>query len=79
MNRVKILKILNPLLGLVFLIQVFTIICLKFEIPINSILQLHEMNAYAFITIILLHIIFNWNWIQTHYFKAKKKSPPVKG
>jgi hypothetical protein len=63
MNRIKLLKIVNILLALSFLLQISTLFYKNFE--------LHETNGFILITLVFIHIILNFNWIKST-FKSKK-------
>lgn len=70
MNKQKLLKIVNPLLSVSFVIQVVSIVLYKFEVDTTMI---HEVNGYVFIALVVCHIYLNWGWIKANIFKSLKK------
>ena len=70
MNRAFLLKILNPVLAVLFFNQVISAM-------MHGILSralygfLHEAGGKLFTLAVILHIILNWSWIKANYFKKK--------
>lgn len=74
LNKVLILRILNPLLFLVVLFQGFTVIAMKFFFSsLPWVGDVHEVVGYCLFALVLLHIVFNWDWIRSVLFRMKKK------
>lgn len=74
MDKVKLLRIVNPVLFLSFVVQAVTVsvILLRIRIPhLRAIIELHEYNGIVMITLVSIHIILNWGWIRANFFKAK--------
>jgi hypothetical protein len=73
MKKSEVLKILNPILFSLVLLQLISVVCLKLQAfeEIND--YVHVWNAYAIGLTIALHVYFNWSWIKTTYLTAKKK------
>ena len=68
MSNQKLLKILNPVMAILFICVAVAIILLKY--PVVPVLQgnetvyyIHEIAGKIFIALAVLHIILNWNWI----------------
>jgi uncharacterized membrane protein YkvI len=74
MNQAKLLKIVNVLLFLSVLTQVTTVVIFKTIGGSEAIGELHEINGYVFIALIITHLVLNWNWIKSVLFKKKIKS-----
>lgn len=72
MNKSAILKYLNPLLGLLFLLQASSGLMLKLA-PNKIAGEIHELLGPIFVIVVLLHFYLNYNWIKSTYFKGKKK------
>ena len=70
MNKNIILKYLNILLGICFIIQALTGGWLSFA-PNNFVAELHEFFGPVFVIVVLLHFSLNFGWIKTTYFKKK--------
>ena len=72
MNKMKLLRIVNLLMALQFVIQVFSVIALNFlsaVIPAEKADKMHAAGGFVLIGLIIIHIFLNWNWIRTNYFK----------
>ena len=72
MKRNKILKILNPILGLLVLNQAITGIFHDAISP-QTFEIIHEGGGYTLVVIACLHVILNWTWIKANLFANKKK------
>lgn len=72
MNKNAILKYLNPLLGILFLIQAGSGLILKLA-PNNLAHEVHELFGPIFVIVVLLHLILNYSWVKATYLKKKKK------
>ena len=73
MTRVKALKILNPIMGLLVANQLIT----GFggdSLPPRVFEFLHEGGGILLASAALLHIVLNWNWIKFTYFSRTAKS-----
>jgi len=76
MSRVKLLRIVNILLALVFLsISVSGIIQMLSPgtIPYLQFKQIHPLTGMLLIILVLVHVYLNWNWIKANYLKKKSK------
>lgn len=72
MNKLKALKIVNPILFLSFLVQLVTslIIVLRIRAPhLKAYFEIHQYNGLLFIALILVHVYLNFGWIRAAYFK----------
>ncbi len=78
MNRNAMLKILNPLLGLLIVNQILTGLLADelFKVSPNAFEILHEGGGVALSVGVVLHVILNWAWIKATYFK--KRAPAAK-
>lgn len=70
MTKVTALKILNPILALLFLNQVLTGL-LADELPRKAFEILHADAAYVLIAAVGLHVVLNWNWVKATFFRKK--------
>ncbi len=73
MNKSILLKIVNPILILLFLSQALTGI---FHDPIQEISYesfkvIHGLGGYIFVAAALFHFYLNWQWIKTNFLKRK--------
>jgi hypothetical protein len=78
MNRNTMLKILNPLLGLLVLNQILTGLLADelFKISPKAFSILHAGGGLVLTVVVIVHVILNWNWIKATYFK--KRVPAAK-
>lgn len=72
MKRNFILKILNPILAILFLNQFLTGL-LHDAIPKKAYEVLHEGGGVAFACAILLHVLLNWNWVKANFYRKAPK------
>lgn len=72
MKRNSILKILNPILAILFLNQILTGI-LHGVIPKQAYEFLHEGGGVSFAIVAVLHVILNWNWVKINFFRRNPK------
>ena len=68
--RNTVLKILNPLLGLAVLSQIITGV-IHGILPRDLFETLHMAGGIAVAAAATLHIILNWNWIKSNYFRSR--------
>ncbi|MFA6079028.1 MAG: DUF4405 domain-containing protein [Candidatus Omnitrophota bacterium] len=70
-----LLKIINPLLFISFLIQAVTGIALAFNLVgriewlAGPVVEIHEYNGLFMIIAIFAHLALNWGWVKTQFFK----------
>ena len=70
MNRQIALKIVNPILGLLFVFQVASGFAMKFGGDWYEIWEdAHGICAYALIVLLALHVWLNWSWIKANFLK----------
>jgi cytochrome b subunit of formate dehydrogenase len=72
MNKMKLLRILNLILFIVFVVQVLTGLAMFFQLKFLNVGQVSEIHAYNGLLLVVLwlgHIILNWAWIKSTYFK----------
>ncbi len=71
MKRTTALKILNPILGILFVNQMLS--ALLHDVMSHEVFEiLHEGAGYALIGAVVLHVILNWNWIKANFLKKAK-------
>jgi hypothetical protein len=78
MSNQKILKVINPIMALVFLTVatcaiIMTLHLFPQDITWGKILPIHKAAGKAFIFLAVCHIILNWNWIKSQIFGIKAK------
>ena len=69
MKRNTMLKILNPILGVLLVNQILTGI-FHDTIPHEAFEFLHEGGGIALAVVAVLHVILNWNWVKANFFKS---------
>jgi hypothetical protein len=68
MKKNTVLKILNPILGVLLINQV--LMGLLHDILPHKVFEvLHEGGGIVFAIVVILHIILNWNWIKANFFR----------
>lgn len=68
MKRNTMLKILNPILGILLVNQILTGFFHDI-IPHEAFEILHERGGILFAIAVVFHVILNWGWIRTSFFK----------
>ena len=68
MKRNTALKILNPILGLLALNQIFTGVLGGILPPFF--MSIHKTGGITFATGAVLHVTLNWNWVKANFFKS---------
>jgi hypothetical protein len=72
MNKKILLKIINVILGILFLNQAITGIFHDF-LP-RSIFEFFHAAGFLFIITTLLHVYLNWNWVKLNLFPGNRKT-----
>jgi hypothetical protein len=68
-KRNTMLKILNPILGVLLVNQILTGTFHEILSP-ESFEIMHEGSAYVFAVVAILHVVLNWNWVKAMFFKS---------
>ncbi len=66
MSKNTLLKIVNPILGVLFLNQALTGF-FHHSLSHKSFELLHEGGAIALLTLTLAHIYLNWGWVKSNF------------
>jgi hypothetical protein len=72
MNKQKILKILNPVIALLFLTVISTALCRNL-IPFSVYEYVHMLPGLTLGVLIPFHVFLNKSWIENTYFKKRYK------
>jgi len=70
MTRNLALKIVNPVMGLLLIMQFVTAIWAS-QSPGELPFELHEWGGWLLGACVVLHVILNWNWIKANFFPRK--------
>lgn len=73
MSRALFLKIVNALLVLSFIVQVVSVIVLEAS-PGEFVGELHEINGFTLIGLVVLHVILNFAWIRMNLLTWRRRS-----
>ncbi len=68
MKKTIALKIINPIIAVLILNQVCTGVFSRF-IHYKVFGIIHEGGGIILFLGVLIHLILNWNWVKTSYFK----------
>jgi hypothetical protein len=68
MNKQKALKIINPIIFILFLNQIITGYFHEY-IPYEIFQPLHEYGASLFLIAVIVHIYLNWSWVKGMFKK----------
>ena len=72
MKKAALLKIVNLLLLLFILTQVFSGL-FHSKLPLEVFEWMHERGGMVLIVLIALHLWLNWSWIRMNYLTFQKK------
>ena len=67
MKKNTLLKILNPILLMLFINQAVTALLLD-ELPPRAFEIFHKGGGAILLTLIAVHFILNFNWVKANYF-----------
>ena len=68
MKKVTQLKILNPILLILFLYQAGTGVFHR-VIPYEFFVLTHGKLGYVFAALALVHVAYNWSWVRAQFFR----------
>ena len=71
MKKTELLKVVNIILALDFLIIAGTALLRDFIIETGYYRQLHAYPGFLLIALVAVHLFLNWNWVKGTYFKKK--------
>lgn len=75
MLKMQLLKVINPILFIVFVTQVAMGLVMFFNlnfINLRRAFLIHKYNGLLLIFLWLIHITLNWSWVKATYFLRKK-------
>lgn len=74
MKKSALLKIINPILALLFVTQALSGILHDYlmEVSYETFEIIHGVGGYVLVFLVICHFILNWNWIKNTFFKKKK-------
>ena len=67
MKRNRFLKVLNPVLAILFVNQILTGMFADM-LPRAGFEILHKGGGILFALVGIMHVVLNWGWIQMNYF-----------
>jgi hypothetical protein len=68
MKRNTMLKIVNPVLGVLFINQILTGV-FGGSLSREAFEILHEDGGFLLAIVAALHLILNWSWVKANFFK----------
>ena len=71
MKKTDLLKVINILLAIDFVIIAGTAILHGIIINTGYYRQLHAYPGFLFIALVTVHLFLNWNWVKATYLKKK--------
>lgn len=74
MKKNTALKILNPVLAVLLINQVLTGLFGR-ELSHEAFEIFHKKAALVLATLVVLHLILNFNWIKANYFSSGRRLP----
>lgn len=72
MKKSALLKVLNPILGILMLNQIVTAMINKYVgMPYEAYEISHGFMGMVLTVVVIVHLTLNWGWVVTSYFKKK--------
>ena len=75
MQRNSILKVVNPILGILVLNQIVTGL-LRGVLPRRVFVFMHEWGGLFVAAAVALHVYLNWNWVRANFFRRRPETTP---
>ena len=72
MKKTTMLKIVNPVLGILFLNQIITGFLFE-KMDYETFEMVHGWGGMLLTVFALAHVILNWNWIKSNFLTKKNK------
>ncbi len=73
MKTTSVLRVVNLILAVDFLIIAVTAIFHELIIPTGYYGQFHALPGFLFLALVIIHTFLNRKWIKSNYFKKKEK------
>lgn len=70
MTKVKLVRVVNMFLFLIFVLQAATGLFRRL-IPPELFGRLHPASGILLTALVLIHLVLNWKWIKLNYFNKK--------
>jgi len=74
MNKALVLRIVNIVLFISFIIQGVTgiIMFLELNFPhVKLVYEAHEYNGILLVIVVVMHVALNWGWVRANILKKK--------
>jgi len=68
MKRNTMLKIVNPILGILVINQILTGVFGR-SLSLEAFEILHKDGGFVLAGVAAIHLILNWNWVKANFFK----------
>jgi hypothetical protein len=72
MTKNKALKIINPILAILLITQLSSGMFNEY-LPYGVFEVVHVWGGYLFATLIVVHLILNWNWVKATYLRRRDR------
>ena len=75
MNRNSVLKIVNPILVVLLVNQVFSG---RFgrALPHEAFVVLHKAGGFVLAVAVVAHVALNWAWVRNNFFRRARGAKP---
>lgn len=71
MKKNKLLKVINPIMFILVVLQLVSAILM--EATGDSVVkEIHEINGFLLVILVIVHLRLNWNWVKANFFKSRK-------
>jgi len=71
MMKTKVLKFINPLIGILMINQILTAL-FRESLPFNQFGMIHGYGGYLLSILVMVHLGLNWSWLKANYFRRYK-------
>ena len=73
MNKNKLLKVVNPVLAVSFIMEAVTGIMMAAGKGSKTTFEIHKHNGVLLIILVAAHLYLNWDWIKASFFRKTAK------
>jgi hypothetical protein len=76
MNKIELLRSVNAVLLITFIIQAGTGVMLFFSLDVGNpefVANIHKYIGLLFIILALLHVYLNWGWLRANFLTKHQK------
>ena len=70
MKKSTLLKTVNFSVAILFIVQAGT--GMGHSVLPDKVFSIHAYTGFVFAVFVILHVVLNWTWVQSNFFKKQK-------